>query len=160
MKTQRIITLRLPELCSYPQELMFPRYLFISLLLHHNHSSVAISLPFFHSFPSFHPYNPPQSPSTSKLSGCCLLWSEAEWGDLAPFPSPRSLHQVFKSIHVYAPNLCTLYFSTSRHEFNPGLMRTGSPLCTCSEGEGGRQREQKKREGGRASKRKSRVKRK
>lgn len=112
------MTLRLPELCSYPQELRF---------------SLSTSS------------HPPPQPSTSKLSGCCLLRSEAEWGDLAPF---LSLFFFFflKSTHVYAPNLCTLCFSTSRHKLNPGLMRTGSPLCTCSEGEGGRQREQKKRE--------------
>lgn len=31
----------------------------------------------------------------------------------------------------------------SRHKLNLGLMRAGSPLCTCSEGEGGRGEEQK-----------------
>lgn len=87
MKIQQIMTLRLPELCSYPQELRF---------------SLSTSS------------HPPPQPSTSKLSGCCLLRSEAEWGDLAPFLSlcfffffkehtclcTKSLHFVF--LHVKA----------------------------------------------------------
>lgn len=67
-------------------------------------------------------------------------------GGFGTIPLSMFFFFFLKSTHVYAPNLCTLCFSTSRHKLNPGLMRTGSPLCTCSEGEGGRQREQKKRE--------------
>lgn len=120
---------------------MFSLYLFISLL-HPNLSPSFSFSPFF-----LHPHYPLTSPSsTSKLSGCCLRRSEAEWGDLASFPSPHSHFFFFKSTHVYAPNLRTLWFSTSRHRLNPGLMHTGSPLCTCSEGEGGRQKEQRERE--------------
>lgn len=132
MKIQWIITWRLPELCSYPQEMMFWLYLFISLL-HHN-LSPSLSF-FFTPHSSSIPIPPPLQPPTSKLSGCCLLLrSEAEWGDLASFPYPRLLFLSFsffflisKSTHVYAPNLCTLWFSTSRRELNPGLMCTGSP---------------------------------
>lgn len=97
--------------------------------------------------------SPPTFSPCSKLSGCCLLGYEAEWGDLAPFPSPCSL-QPFLRAHVYAPNLCTLCFSTSRHKLSPRLMRPGSPLCTCSkQRRGTTERTEEKRE-------KSRVKRK
>lgn len=152
MKIQQIMTLRLPELCSYPQELMF------SLSTSSSPSSsitISSSVAISHSSPSSS--NPITPPPPNLLPQSCQdvasFRSEAEWVDLAPFLSLcfcsrfLSFFLFFlKSTHVYAPNLCTLCFSTSRHKLNPGLMRTGSPLCTCSEGEGGRQREQKKRE--------------
>lgn len=37
------------------------------------------------------PHTTNTPPPSSKLSRCCLLGSEAEWGDLAPFPFPNSL---------------------------------------------------------------------
>lgn len=62
-------------------------------------------------------------PSPSKLSRCCLHWSRAEWGDLAPLLYPRwrvVMHQI--SALCESP--------LSRHKLNLGLMRAGSPLCT------------------------------
>lgn len=140
MKIQQIITWRLPELCSYPEEMMF--YLFIFLL----HPNLSPSFSFFPSF--FHPHNPPPPPPQS-CQDVASFGLRLNGGDLASFPSPRSLQSGFfflKSTHVYAPDLCTLWFSMSRQKLNPGLMCTGSPLCTCCEGEGGRQKEQKKSE--------------
>lgn len=135
----------------YPQELMVSLYLFISfsLLLHHNlflnPQLLSLSLLFFLSLLSIPPPPlpppPPQSCQDVASFGLRLnggIWQHSLVSSLAA--------ALFKSIHVYAPNLCTLCVSTSRHELNPGLMRPASPLCTCSEGEGGRRREQKKRE--------------
>lgn len=59
MKIQRIITWRLPELCSYPQEMMFWLYLFISLLHHNLSPSLSFFLPPI-LLPS--PYLPPSNP--------------------------------------------------------------------------------------------------
>lgn len=132
----------------YPQELTLPLHPFLPPLPSQSLPSVVISL----SLVLLHSSPPTFSPC-SKLSGCCLLGYEAEWGDLAPFPSPCSL-QPFLRAHVYAPNLCTLCFSTSRHKLSPRLMRPGSPLCTCSkQRRGTTERTEEKRE-------KSRVKRK
>lgn len=113
------MTLRLPELCSYPQELRF-----------------SLST-------SSHPPPPNPLPQSCQDVACFGLRLN---GGIWHHSSLYVFFFFLKSTHVYAPNLCTLCFSTSRHKLNPGLMRTGSPLCTCSEGEGGRQREQKKRE--------------
>lgn len=131
MNTQRIITLRLPELCSYPQELMFSLYLFLSLLHH-----ICNLFPFLYSSPSLHPLTPSSPPPPKSCQDAASAGLRLNGGIWLRSPL-HSCSCFFKSTHVYAPNLCTLCFSTSRHELEPRLMRPGSPLWTCSEGEGG-----------------------
>lgn len=131
--------------------------------------SFAISLFFLFLFLFLSIYKPSTTPlplhPPSNHPKAVRMLPPSVWGWMGGFGTvPLSLARCswfsFKSTHVYAPNLCTLCFSTSRHKLNPGLMRPGSPPCTCSEGEGERQREQKKRERERERMRKSRVKRK
>lgn len=59
----------------------------------------------------FYPPTPASfSPSSLKAVRMLPPWSEAEWGDLALFPSPCWLQPSFIFIffkHVYASNLCT-----------------------------------------------------
>lgn len=79
----------------------------------------------------------PSSLPTSKLSGCCLLGSEAEWGDLALFPLLASAIS-FLLKHMFMHQICALCVSPRQGaRLSPGLMRPGSPLCTCLEEEGG-----------------------
>lgn len=155
MKIQRIITWRLPELCSYPQEMMFWLYLFISLLHHNLSPSLSFFLPPILLPSTYLPPSNPQPPSCQDVASFGLRLNGGIWHRSPLLACFFFLFLFFflisKSTHVYAPNLCTLWFSTSRRELNPGLMCTGSPPLALREkgrrwGGRGMTRENRKRE--------------
>lgn len=83
-------------------------------------------------------------PLISKLSGCCLLGSETEWGDLALFPSPYWLQPFFIFIflkHIYAQNLCTSSCQGTSSALDWCSLAAPSVLALRKKGDDGENRE-------------------
>lgn len=158
MKIQRIITLRLAEICflspgadvlSLPLHLLLPPSPSQSLP-----QLLSLSLLFFLPLLSIHS---PTIPPTSKLSGCCLLRSKAEWGDLAAFPSPRFL-QPFLRAHMFMHQISALCVSPRQGTSSTLDWCTLAAPCVLALREKGDGRKNRRKE--RERMRESRVKRK